>query len=90
MLIKSSLVQNSFWFRTLDIGGEKLAYGLGDQVGDGLTEAVNPALGVRAIRLSLREPKLFETQLGAILRAAAHGPVRLLLPMISSISTFPI
>ena len=66
--------------RTLDVGGEKLATALGDRIAD----SANPALGLRAIRLSLREPKLLETQLSAILRAGAHGPVRILLPMISS------
>lgn len=66
--------------RTLDVGGEKLATALGDRIAD----SANPALGLRAIRLSLREPKLLETQLAAILRAGAHGPVRILLPMISS------
>ena len=70
--------------RTLDIGGEKLAYSLGAILDDHVGDAVNPALGVRAIRLSLREPKLFEAQLCAILRAAAHGPVRILLPMITT------
>lgn len=68
--------------RTLDVGGEKLATALGDRIGD----SANPALGLRAIRLSLREPHLLETQLAAILRAGAHGPVRILLPMISSVS----
>lgn len=68
--------------RTLDVGGEKLATALGDRIAD----SANPALGLRAIRLSLREPKLLETQLAAILRAGAHGPVRILLPMISSTS----
>ena len=68
--------------RTLDVGGEKLATALGDVVG----ESVNPALGLRAIRLGLREPKLLETQLAAILRAAAHGPVRILIPMVSSVA----
>ena len=47
--------------RTLDVGGEKLATSLGDRFG----ESANPALGLRAIRLSLREPKLLETQLAA-------------------------
>lgn len=46
-------------------------------------EAENPALGRRAIRLCLAEPELFVTQLRAILRASVHGPVRLLLPMLS-------
>ena len=65
--------------RTLDVGGEKLATALGA----GQASGVNPALGLRAIRFSLQEPRLFETQLRAILRAAAHGPVRVLLPMVS-------
>lgn len=66
--------------RTLDVGGEKLAYSLGEHLG----HSVNPALGLRAIRLSLKQVKLFETQLAAILRAGAHGPVRILLPMIAT------
>ena len=65
--------------RTLDAGGEKLPRALRA----GLVPGPNPALGLRAIRLSLREPALLETQLAAILRAAAHGPVRILLPMIA-------
>ena len=68
--------------RTLDVGGEKLATALGDAVG----ESVNPALGLRAIRLGLKQPKLLDAQLGAILRASMHGPVRILLPMISSVA----
>jgi phosphotransferase system enzyme I (PtsI) len=68
--------------RTLDIGGDKLALPLSAH----LAESANPALGLRAIRLSLKERPLLEAQLGAILRAGAHGPVRILLPMISSIS----
>jgi phosphotransferase system enzyme I (PtsI) len=68
--------------RTLDIGGDKLALPLSGHT----AEAANPALGLRAIRLSLKERPLLEAQLGAILRAGVHGPVRILLPMISSIS----
>ena len=68
--------------RTLDVGGEKLAYSLGEHMGD----AVNPALGLRAIRLSLKQKKLFEAQLSAILRAGAHGPLRILLPLIATTS----
>jgi phosphotransferase system enzyme I (PtsI) len=67
--------------RTLDVGGEKLATALGDAMG----ESANPALGLRAIRLGLKEPKLLETQLSAILRASAYGPVRILIPMVSSV-----
>lgn len=66
--------------RTLDVGGEKLATSLRDSI----NASTNPALGLRAIRLGLKEPKLLETQLAAILRAAACGPVRILVPMISS------
>jgi phosphotransferase system enzyme I (PtsI) len=66
--------------RTLDVGGDKISTALGGRVG----VSPNPALGLRGIRLSLAETKLFETQLAAILRAGAHGPVRLLLPLISS------
>ncbi len=68
--------------RTLDIGGEKL----GSALGAPFDQAMNPALGLRAIRLSLTEPNLLETQLAATLRASAHGPLRILLPMISSVS----
>lgn len=66
--------------RTLDVGGDKISSALGVKIG----ASPNPALGLRGVRLSLAEPKLFETQLAAILRAGAHGPVRLLLPLISS------
>jgi len=66
--------------RTLDVGADKLAYSLVTHLGAG----ANPALGLRAIRLSLKERPLLETQLSAMLRASAHGPLRILLPMISS------
>ena len=68
--------------RTLDVGGDKLAQALAGHHGAG----ANPALGLRAIRLSLKERSLLDAQLGAMLRAAAHGPLRILLPMISSLS----
>ena len=62
--------------RTLDIGADKPL----DQ-----TEhtALNPALGLRAIRYCLSEPQIFLTQLRAILRASAHGKVRILIPMLA-------
>jgi len=66
-------------FRTLDIGGDKPA---GFEAGD--AEA-NPALGVRGIRLGLRRPELLETQLRALLEAAAGGELRVLLPMVSTL-----
>ncbi|CAK0771141.1 Phosphoenolpyruvate-protein phosphotransferase [Azospirillaceae bacterium] len=68
--------------RTLDVGGDKLPSTLADRFG----APVNPALGMRAIRLGLREPALLETQLAAMLRAGAHGPLRILLPLICSIN----
>ena len=67
--------------RTLDVGGDKLAYSLGGHIGP----AINPALGLRAIRLSLKRRELLEDQLAAMLRASAHGEVRILLPMISAV-----
>lgn len=66
--------------RTLDVGGEKLASSLGEHLG----ASANPALGLRAIRLSLKEPKLLRPQLAAMLRAGVHGPLRILLPMITT------
>lgn len=63
--------------RTLDVNGDK-AMGNGKAVAE-----ENPALGLRAIRYCLQKPDVFMTQLRAILRAAAHGKVRLLIPMIS-------
>ena len=68
--------------RTLDVGADKLASSLTDRFG----APANPALGLRAIRLSLLEPELLDAQLAAILRAGAHGPVRILLPMVSTTS----
>lgn len=67
-------------FRTLDIGGDKLAKSVGQHMAD----CDNPALGLRAIRLSLEEPEMLKTQLRAILRASALGPVRILLPMVTN------
>ena len=62
--------------RTLDIGADKTLDGEA-------TVATNPALGLRAIRYCLANPELFATQLRAILRASHHGPVRILIPMVS-------
>ncbi|WP_296807420.1 phosphoenolpyruvate--protein phosphotransferase [Thiocapsa sp.] len=67
--------------RTLDLGVEKRI----DTASEPAPGVSNPALGLRAIRLCLKEPDLFRPQLRAILRAAAIGPVRLMLPLVSSI-----
>jgi phosphotransferase system enzyme I (PtsI) len=66
--------------RTFDLGADKSKEGLG-----GLARvAPNPALGLRAVRFCLAEPRLFLTQLRAILRASHYGNVRILLPMLAS------
>ncbi len=67
--------------RTIDVGADKP---LDDTMRD---EAhLNPALGLRAIRWSLADPAMFLTQLRAILRAAAHGKVNMLIPMLGHAS----
>jgi len=68
--------------RTFDLGADKSVGSL-----DGLVRvAPNPALGLRAVRFSLAEPRMFITQLRAILRASHYGKVRILVPMLSSVS----
>ncbi len=66
--------------RTLDIGGDKFMSHMD------LAEEMNPAMGLRAIRFSLKEVDIFKVQLRAILRASAYGKVKLLLPMISGVT----
>jgi len=65
--------------RTLDIGGDKFLpnYSTGNEM--------NPAMGLRAIRFSIKETDIFKTQLRGILRASVHGKLRILFPMISGI-----
>jgi phosphoenolpyruvate-protein phosphotransferase (PTS system enzyme I) len=65
--------------RTFDVGGDKLPVG-------GFPSEANPYLGWRAIRMCLDQPDLFKTQLRALLRAAQHGDVRILLPLIVSLA----
>ena len=62
--------------RTLDIGGDKPLPGVTE-------EEANPFLGLRGIRLGLARPRLLETQLRAMLRAARHGPLEIMLPMVT-------
>ena len=66
--------------RTVDLGADKQVDG-GRQGG---SVQANPALGLRAVRLCLKEPALFRPQLRAILRASAHGSIRLMIPMLSN------
>ena len=68
--------------RTLDIGADKATAALMGNFGDSTTSP----LGLRGIRLSLTRSDILETQFRAILRAAAEGTVRILLPMVSSVS----
>ena len=63
--------------RTLDIGGDKIASYIS------LPKEENPFLGVRGIRLCLRQPGIFLPQLRAIYRASATGPIKIMFPMIS-------
>src|SRR5581483_367129 len=77
-------VQGPITIRTLDLGADK-------QVDSGSRQGPtpnNPALGLRAIRLCLKEPELFRTQVRALLRASAHGAMQIMLPMISSVQEF--
>ena len=67
--------------RTADLGSDKTV----DNRFSGDSRAVNPALGLRAVRLCLREPSLFLPQLRGIIRASAFGPIRMMIPMLSSI-----
>ncbi|HUL01350.1 MAG TPA: phosphoenolpyruvate--protein phosphotransferase, partial [Nitrospirota bacterium] len=66
--------------RTFDVGGEKLA------LPEEYEKEANPALGLRAIRFCLQKRDIFKTQLRGILRATAHGKIKLLLPMISGLA----
>jgi len=68
--------------RTADFGGNKSAAGLVGEFG----ESASSTLGLRGIRLSLARPEFLETQFRAILRAAAYGDVRILLPMVTTVS----
>ena len=64
--------------RTMDLGADK-------QLDTGNESVVNPSLGLRGIRMSLGNPALFIPQLRAILRASAHGRIRMMIPMMSSL-----
>ncbi len=66
--------------RTLDLGGDKFLTHLNP------FHESNPFLGLRAIRLCLKRPEIFKPQLRAILRAGAHGPIKIMFPMISTLS----
>ena len=65
--------------RTFDIGGDKFASSFQ------LPAEMNPALGLRAVRLALRRPEVFLVQLRAMVRASAHGDLRIMIPMVATI-----
>ncbi|WP_312915328.1 phosphoenolpyruvate--protein phosphotransferase [Stenotrophomonas sp.] len=65
--------------RTLDLGADKA-----DRTGLVMGSEENPALGLRGVRLSLAKPKVSDTQLRAILRASGYGPIRILIPMLTT------
>jgi len=77
--VAEGIAPSSAVIRTLDVGGDKFlsTYGYDHEA--------NPALGLRAIRFSIKEPELFKIQLRAILRASAFGKLKILFPMISGI-----
>ena len=77
--VAEAIAPNDAIIRTLDFGGDKMPF---------LTNSdpePNPALGLRAIRYSLRNPQLFRSQLRAILRASHYGRLKIMYPLISSV-----
>ncbi len=66
--------------RTLDLGADK------QMNADTVVNCPNPALGLRAIRLCLSEPQIFHTQLRALLRASHYGKIKILIPMLCTLS----
>jgi phosphotransferase system enzyme I (PtsI) len=77
--ILESLAPRPVTIRTFDLGADKLPAGI-------RSHAENPALGLRALRYCLRQPDLFRTQLRGLLRAAAHGNLRIMFPMVSGVA----
>jgi phosphotransferase system enzyme I (PtsI) len=77
--LAESIYPASATIRTLDIGGDKFLpdYSTGNEM--------NPAMGLRAIRFSIKEIEIFKTQLRGIMRASAHGRLKILFPLISGI-----
>ncbi|HEX4000998.1 MAG TPA: phosphoenolpyruvate--protein phosphotransferase [Pirellulales bacterium] len=75
-----SMAPRPVTFRTFDLGGDK--------AGANHEPEANPMLGCRGIRLLFEQPELFETQLRALLRASAFGTVRIMFPLITSLTEF--
>ena len=66
--------------RTLDLGGEKYFHDVLDR------GEANPVMGMRAIRFCLKRPDIFRTQLRGLLRASAHGPIKVMFPLVSGVA----
>ncbi len=79
--VAAGMEGKSVTIRTFDLGADKQTEGFAGL----MRVAPNPALGLRAVRFCLAEPRLFLTQLRAILRASHHGKVRILVPMLASV-----
>lgn len=77
--VAEAFPQGAVFIRTFDLGGDKFPMFLH------MPQEENPFLGWRAIRVCLDEPQLFRTQLRALLRATAHGDVRLMLPLVNDV-----
>jgi phosphotransferase system enzyme I (PtsI) len=77
--VAEAFPQGAVFIRTFDLGGDKFPMFLH------MPKEENPFLGWRAIRVCLDEPELFRTQLRALLRATAHGDVRLMLPLVNDV-----
>ena len=77
--ILSQMAPRPVTIRTLDLGGDKLPIGH-------RSHEANPALGLRAIRFTLKHPQLFRTQIRALLRASPQGNARIMLPMVAAVS----
>ncbi|MFZ5774986.1 MAG: phosphoenolpyruvate--protein phosphotransferase [Thermodesulfobacteriota bacterium] len=77
--VLSTAAPHTVTIRTLDAGGDKSVAGLGP------AGEANPALGLRGIRFSLRQPDIFRTQLRALLRASSFGSLRIMFPMVASL-----
>jgi len=77
--VADAFPKGAVYIRTFDLGGDKFPMFLN------MPQEENPFLGWRAIRVCLDEPELFRTQLRALLRATAHGDIRMMLPLVNDV-----
>ena len=78
--VLSEMAPKPVIIRTMDIGGDKqIPYA-------GIAEEANPFLGLRGLRFALKKPELFKPQLRALLRAAKYGNLKIMFPMVSTVS----